>query len=205
MIEGLHPASKLLAFAFGLIFPRQYVVCMSAKKAVEKALKMLGLSTKGGEDHPNYQSPGSQMMIKGLIPILTMSAFAFGLSFVMLWHSLHCPSILACRQAKHVFKTQFSTITIFYTYTKENEKNSSHLQIYTFIFPQLHIINKSLFAIICLTLNHIVYRNDYKSMNQLKLDLTFYTLIYPHFFLCPCYALIDIIVEYRSMLSTSYP
>lgn len=122
MIEGLHPASKLLAFAFGLIFPRQYVVCMSAKKAVEKALKMLGLSTKGGEDHPNYQSPGSQMMIKGLILILTMSAFAFGLSFVMLWHSLHCPSILACRKAKHVFKTQFSTITIFYTYTKENEK-----------------------------------------------------------------------------------
>ena len=88
---------------------------------------------------------------------------------------------------------------------KKTRKFSSNLQIYTFIFAQLHIITKSLFAIICLTLNNIVYRNDYKSMNQLKLDLTFYTLIYPHFFLCPCYALIDIIVEYRSMLSTSYP
>lgn len=122
MIEGLLPASKLMAFAFGLIFPLQYVVCMSAKKAIEIALKMLGLTTKGGEGHSNYQSPGSKMMIKGLIPILTLSAFAFGLGFVMLWHSLHCPIILACRQAKIVFKTQFSNITIYYTYTKENKQ-----------------------------------------------------------------------------------
>lgn len=124
MIEGLLPASKFMAFAFGLIFPLQYVVCMLAKKAVGKALRMLGLSTKDGEDHSNYQSPGSKMMIKGLIPILTMSAFAFGLGFVMLLHSLHCPNILACRKVKNVFKTQFSNITIYYTYTKENKQKT---------------------------------------------------------------------------------
>lgn len=111
MIEGLHPASKLLAFAFGLTFSQQYVVCMLAKKAVEKALKMLGLSEKGGEDHPNYQSLGSKNVIKGLIPVTTLSAFAFGLSFVIIWHSMHGPMILVCRPT-YVFKTQFSKIPL---------------------------------------------------------------------------------------------
>jgi len=136
MIEGLLPASTLLAFAFGLIFPWQYVVRMLAKKAVEKALEMLGLSTKGGEDHQNFQSLGSQMMIKGLIQILTMSAFAFGLGFVMLWHSLHGPNILACWQAKNVFKTKFSNITISYLYQRKQE---NFLVIYKFI--HLYLLN----------------------------------------------------------------